>query len=196
MITGTAKQLIVRLLSVEDSDKVFEIREHRKKRTLSQNSYYWLLAGKVAQKLHMTTAEVHNRLLRDYGQLEVIDGSAVRTPLPDTPEAEQRILDMTTVHLKPTSQVAVGNDGVTYRTYVLMRGSSTYNTVEMTRLLDGCIQEAKQQGIETLTPVQLAQIRRDEAEVEARQKARRERDTQKDKGVCDTDGGERKSVRA
>lgn len=169
---GTSKELIMMLLNVQDKDKVFELKEHRKKRTLTQNAYYWTLATQIAHKVNLSVAEVHNRLLRDFGQLEIIEGSAVRTPLPDTEETERKVNRMSTVHLKPTSQISVGTDGVTYRTYVLLRGSSTYNTLEMTQLLNGCIQEARQQGIETLTPAELERMRRDEEEAEARRKKR------------------------
>lgn len=174
---GTARQIIMALVDIQDNDKEFEIKEHRRHRTLSQNSYYWTLATQIAHKLNVSTAEVHNRLLEDYGQREIIEGHAVLTPLPDTEETQKKVYRMQTLHLKKTSQVSTGNDGVTYRTYVLMRGSHSYNTVEMTQLLNGCIQEAKNMGIETLTPMQLEQMRRDAEEAEARQKARKKHDS-------------------
>ena len=34
----------------------------------------------------------------------------------------------------------------------MMRGSSTYDTREMSRLIDGLVEECKAQGIETLPP--------------------------------------------
>lgn len=167
---GTARQIIMALVNVKDSDKQYELKEHRKHRSLSQNSYYWTLVTQIANKLNLSTAEVHNRLLEDYGQREVIEGHAVLTPLPDTEETQRKVYRMVTVHLKRTSQVKAGKDGILYRTYVLMRGSSTYNTAEMTQLLNGCIQEAQNMGIETLTPAQLEQLRRDAEEAEARRK--------------------------
>ena len=50
-------------------------------------------------------------------------------------------------HLQPTSQVREGNDNVMYRTYRLLRGSHTYNTEEMARLIDGMITMCKEAGI-------------------------------------------------
>ena len=38
-------------------------------------------------------------------------------------------------------------------------GSSEYNTQEMSVLIDGIVQEAKQLGIETLTPMELARLK-------------------------------------
>ena len=34
-----------------------------------------------------------------------------------------------------------------YRTYIVMRGSSTYNTQEMSRLIDGAEAEAHSMGV-------------------------------------------------
>lgn len=56
--------------------------------------------------------------------------------------------------LKGFKVLAVGNgtigegvDGVMYRTYKLLRGSSTYNTEEMARLIDGLITSCKEAGM-------------------------------------------------
>lgn len=164
MITGTADEIIMRLLPVRDSSKRYDIKEHRDKRSLTQNAYYWVLLGKVAGKLRLPKPEVHNRMLRDFGQILIVDGQAARVVLPDTDAAEKRALSMETVHLKPTSQVCQFGDGKMYRTYVIMRGSHDYTTEEMTHLLDGMIEEAKQQGIETLPPDELAHMRELESE--------------------------------
>lgn len=159
---GTARQIIARLAETQDLDKQYELKEHRAKRTLSQNAYYWVLVSKIADKMRLPKSEVHNRLLRDFGQLLIVDGKAARVMLPDSDETEKQTLRMDTVHMKPTSQVRAMGDNVIYRTYVILRGSSDYNTQEMTVLLDGCIQEAQQQGIETLTPRELEEMRANE----------------------------------
>ena len=39
-----------------------------------------------------------------------------------------------------------------YRTYIMLRGSSSYDTKEMARLIDGLVSECKEVGIETLPP--------------------------------------------
>jgi hypothetical protein len=42
----------------------------------------------------------------------------------------------------------------------MIRGTSTYNTAEMSHFLDMVVQEAKDLGIETATPEQLAEMKR------------------------------------
>ena len=155
---GKANDIVLFLMNA-DKEKLWDLTEHKEKRTLSQNAYYWVLAGKVAQRTHITTQEIHNRNLRDLGLVLRIDGALVPVYLPDNDESEKISLHADTYHIKPTSSVKEGKDGKLYRCYVMLRGSSTFNTEEMTALLELMIQEAKAQGIETLTPDELERMR-------------------------------------
>ena len=67
--------------------------------------------------------------------------------IPDTDEARHKVDNAMDYHLLPTSQVREGKDRVMYRTYKLLRGSHTYNTEEMSRLIDGMITMCKETGI-------------------------------------------------
>lgn len=173
---GTAAQIVSFLMDA-DRDKQWELREHKERRSLSQNGYYWTLCTKVASKLRRSTAYVHNKTLREHPHPFLLDGKTVLIPLPDTDDAEEAAMESQTFHVKPCSQVIVGKDGQRLRTYMMIRGSSDYDTSEMSVLLDDLIEEAKLQGIETITPNELEKIRKYERETEARkiqQKQRRE----------------------
>lgn len=124
-----------------------EIKKYKAKRSLNANAYYWVLLAKFARVLGMTNAEAHNMMLCWYGQLELFDEKAVCMTIPDTEESEKKVKNSSEYHLRPTSQVREGNDGVMYRTYKLLRGSSTYNTEEMARLISGLIEQCKEAGI-------------------------------------------------
>ena len=165
-ITGKANDLVLFLMTAP-RDTVYDLTEHKAKRSLNQNSYYWSLLGKVAQKSRVSSSEIHNQNLRDLGLVLRINDSLVPIYLPDTDEAEKTALNADTYHIKPTSKTQEGKDGKLYRCYVMLRGSSTFNTDEMSALLDLMIQEAKAQGIETMTPDELAHMR----EVERNAKA-------------------------
>lgn len=125
----------------------FEIKPYRAKRSLDANAYYWVLITKLAKKISISNPELHNMMLRMYGQAEIIEGKAVYLTIPDTEEAERKVNNATDYHLQATSQVREGNDGIMYRTYKLLRGSHTYNTEEMARLIDGLVQCCKDAGI-------------------------------------------------
>ncbi len=142
--------------NLKDKDKLrIRIVQYRKKRSLDANAYYWTLLTKFADVICLSNQEAHNMMLRGYGQSEIFDGKAVYVTIPDTEEAEKKVNNATDYHLAPTSQVRIGNDGVMYRTYRLLRGSRTYDTKEMSRLIDGLITCCKEAGIpetEIVTP--------------------------------------------
>lgn len=124
-----------------------EIKRYRRKRSLDANAYYWVLCTKLARVLQVSNQEIHNQMLRRYGQPEIFEGKAAFITIPDTEPAEKKVNNAMDYHLQPTSQVREGLDGVVYRTYKLLRGSHTYNTEEMARLIDGLISECKDAGI-------------------------------------------------
>jgi len=142
--TPKARQIIDEL---KPGKYVVEIKAHRKKRTLDQNALYWATLGEIAKALRISTSKAHNLMLRRYGAVETIDGKTVKLVLPDTDEAAERADEAESYHIKPTSQVKAGTDGINYRTYLLLKGSHELDTAEMTRLIDGVKDEAKGMGI-------------------------------------------------
>jgi hypothetical protein len=62
------------------------------------------------------------------------------------------------IHLRPTTATKVLDNGKLYRVYMVMRGSHTYDTKEMARLIDGTVSEAKELGIETMPPDELKRM--------------------------------------
>lgn len=145
---------------IKDLEKLsVRIVRYREKRSLDANAYYWKLLSKVAEAMHVSMSFAHNFFLRRYGQIELFDNQAVYVVIPDTDEAEKRVWEAETYHLKPTSQVKPGKDGRMYRTYMMLRGSSSYDTKEMSKLIDGLVSEAKEMGIETLPPDELERIK-------------------------------------
>lgn len=144
-------------LSQADSLDV-EIKKHREKRSLDANSYYWLLCSRLAESMYVSKPYMHNRLLRRYGQIEMIGGQAVYIVIPDTDEAKRQVDEAELYHLRPTSQVKAGKDGGMYRTYMMLKGSSAYDTREMSVLIDGLVSECKDAGIETLPTEELERM--------------------------------------
>ena len=125
---------------LKDCEKlVIQIKKYRKKRSLDANAYYWVLITKLARRLELSNPEMHNMCLERYGQLEIMENKAVFVTIPDTEEAENKVRNALDYHLQSTSQVRQGVDGLLYRTYRLLRGSHTYNSEEMARLISGLI---------------------------------------------------------
>ena len=171
-ITKDTRDLMMFLMT-QPLDAKWDLQEHKEKRSRNQNSYYWELAGKVAEKTVKFGAninEIHNQNLRALGLRECINEQPIVVYLPDTEEAEKTALNAEKYHLKPTSQTKEGKDGKMFRCYVMLRGSHTFNTTEMSALVNLMVQEAEAVGVETLTPMELEKIR--QLEIEAEKKKR------------------------
>lgn len=139
------------------------VKKHRKKRSLNANAYYWHLIGELAKLKHLNVSEpyLHNYMLRRHPVPEMIGGEPVYTVIPATPEAEKQVDESETYHLKPTAQVKEGRNGKMYRTYIVLKGSHDYDTKEMSMLIDDAVQEAKEQGVETLPPDQIERMKQE-----------------------------------
>lgn len=141
-------------------DKTLRVtaKQWRERRSLDANAYYWVLVSKLAEAARISKPRCHNLMLRRYGQNLIIDGAGAYIRIPDTDAAEEMALEASDYHIRPTSQVVDGTDGIRYRTYVMLAGSSSYNTAEMSHLIDGVVSECKEAGIETLPPDELARM--------------------------------------
>ncbi len=147
-----------RLEELQGIPLAITFKKFRKKRSLDANAYYWVLVAKLGDKLNLSKPHLHNILLRRYGQPAIIDGKMIYLVLPDSDQGARAADEAETFHIKPTSEVKTGRDGERFRTYVMLRGSSTYNTEEMAHLIDGLVSECKEVGIETAAPEELSRM--------------------------------------
>lgn len=134
------------------------ITEKGKKRSLDANAYYWVLLGKLADALRISKPYLHNELLRCGGQFHLYGDRPVYVVLPDDDETRKKVDEDEILHLYPTSETREGRDGTIYRTYMLLKGSHELNSKEMSILLNGLIEECRNQGIETATPEELKRM--------------------------------------
>ena len=130
---------------LKDKELEISVKVFRQKRSLDQNSYAWVLIGKMADKLRTSKDEVYLAMLKRYGQ-----GGVIKVQ----PQNEQAILSAIKYY-EPHEKLYTNSD----KYYRIWAGSSGYNTEEMTVFVDGIISEAKEMGIETLTPDELLEMR-------------------------------------
>ena len=141
---GNAKAIIEYLFN-QGKDKLYEIKEHREKRTLTQNAYYWVLVNELANCLRKSKEEVHFDLLKDYSQVALV-----------TLKSNVDIKGYIRYYEFERETII---SGVKFNIYKVYKGSSEMNRKEFSILLEGLIQEAQQQGIPTLTPNEIAKLR-------------------------------------
>lgn len=154
MITGKPNQLVLYLMQA-DREQLFDLTEHKdvKKRSLDSNAYFHVLCDKLRQKLNISMARCKNHLIADYGQFEYIGDEPMvyKTNAPD-----DYMMELETLHSKCIKVAKEnGKDVYFYRIY---RGSHTYNTEEMSKLIRGTVEECQLQGIEVATPDEIAKM--------------------------------------
>lgn len=123
-------------------------------RSLDANAYFHVLVTKIAEATDNSKIYVKNKLIAEYGRPQLISGSLVSMPLKEEIEAYE--LDF--VHLQPTSQMTTNKKDELFRVHLVMRGSHTYDTKEMSELIKGTVAEAKELGIETATPQEIKEM--------------------------------------
>lgn len=159
-ITLESSQIAIREATELSQEELLdvEIKKHREKRSLDANSFYWLYLTKLAESVRVSKPYMHNRLLRRYGQIEMIGGQAVYIVIQDSEDAQKQVDEEELYHLKPTSQVKEGRGGIMYRTYMMLKGSSSYDTREMSMLIDGLVSECKEAGIPTISDEEMERM--------------------------------------
>ena len=139
------------LVELKGSEVTLKIAQRRERRSLDSNAYFHVLCDKLRQVLGISMARCKNQLISSYGQAEYFGDEAI---VYKTNAPEEYMLEREEVHTKLV-KISEENGKPIYF-YRIYRGSHTYNTEEMAKLIQGTIEECKAQGIETATPDELA----------------------------------------
>lgn len=117
------------------------LKRYEKPRSLNANAYAWVLMDKVAKALGISKEEVYTRAIKQVGLFEPISVSIA---------AYDRFKRNWERQGLGWQVDRVMDDGVKvyFNAYY---GSSTYTAAEMARLIDWIVEEAKLQGIDTMT---------------------------------------------
>ncbi|MCM1439193.1 MAG: hypothetical protein NC131_08325 [Roseburia sp.] len=137
--------------ALKDADITVEFKKWHKPRSNKANNYLWGLLEELAVVLGADKDELYISYVRRYGVFKDF------TMTQD--EAKTFRVGWGKIGTGwPTEQVDFDPDGdrVVIRAYY---GSSTYNSKQMSRLIDAVVQDCKEQGIETDTPEQLARYK-------------------------------------
>lgn len=122
-----------------------ELKQYREKRSLNANAYAWKLIGEIADVLRAGKEEVYLEMLKRYGQSEIISVLAhipIHSYVKYYTEAGESMLN-----------------GKLFKHYKVFKGSSEFDTREMSILIDGIVSEAKELGIQTETPEMIAKMK-------------------------------------
>ena len=155
-MTGNAAEIITFLLDA-DKKQLFDLEPHKevKRRSLTANAYFHTLVQQLAQAQNppISLAACKNMMIAAYGQPEYIDGqqAVIKSNVPAEKMQEVEYLHTALVKVSEEN----GKEVYFYRIY---RGSHTYNSAEMQKLIAGTVQECDNVGIETATPAEVQKM--------------------------------------
>lgn len=146
LIVLNERECISSLEELKEDKLSVEIKKYRHKRSLDANAYMWVLISKLEEKVNISKDVIYKDAIKNIGVYEVI---------PVKNEAVDRFIEAWTKNglgwvCETTKSKLEG-----YTNILAYYGSSTYNTAEMSRLIDLIVQECKQLNIETMSKSEL-----------------------------------------
>ena len=133
MIKGNKNKLITWLVN-QDEDKIFEIKEYKEKRNLSQNAKYYKLLNELALVLKIGIEELHREMLKIY---------SVRYQIMIPADIELRGIEYY------DKKGTIRKENKLFNVYEVYVPSHELKTNEFAILLNGLVEECKEQGIDT-----------------------------------------------
>lgn len=122
-----------------------KIDEYKNKRSLNANNYAWKLITDIGNATRQSKDDVYLLMLKRYGQSELISAVA-HIPFG--------------AYVKYFEEAGESTlNGKLFKHYRVFKGSSGFDTKEMSIFIDGIVSEAKDLGIPTDTPDQIAKMK-------------------------------------
>lgn len=136
---------------LKDMEKLdIKINKHKKKRSLDANAYAWVLMDKLAEKLHRAKTDIYKDYVKDIGGNSDVFCCMNKAVDKFRQNWEEKGIGW------PTETEPSKHDGCTnVRVYY---GSSTYDTAQMSRLIELIVNDCIDQGIDVRTPEEIAHM--------------------------------------
>ena len=129
-----------------------EIEVKRKKRSKNSNSYFWELLQKLCFEMNLDVIQEYRKRVKELGICQSFELDTINVP--------------TFVHLWEDRGIAWFVEKVDEKgektTLNAYYGSSSYNSKQMSRLIDNLVQDCKSVGIQTLDEIEIEELIRSE----------------------------------
>lgn len=136
--------------TLKEADVEVSIKKWRHRRSNDANAYFHVLVNAIAEARGVSDEEIKQMLVVDYGSLaRDEDGQIIGFKLPAS-------VDVSSIYPYTRLYKQVEENGKLYNCYLVYKHSREMDTKEMSRLIDGAVQEAKELGIDTDTPEERA----------------------------------------
>ena len=130
---------------LHDEKLVVKIDKYRGKRSLNANNYAWKLITDIGNATRQSKEDVYFLMLKRYGQSDMVSVVA------DVP------VQYYFKYYEEAGETTL--KGKLFKHYKVFKGSSEFNTKEMSVFIDGIVSEAKDLGIQTDTPDRIAKMK-------------------------------------
>lgn len=152
----TQKSILSAIEGLKDETMLVSVKKYSKKRSLSQNSYLWILLEEIARQVNATKEEVYKNYIRDYGVWEI---------LPIRNENVKNFVDKWSKNGIGWFCEDLGESKIDgYTKLIAYYGSSSYNSKEMSRVIDAVVSDCEEMGIETLTTAEIMSLKNENKE--------------------------------
>lgn len=142
---------ILEFINTLEDDKDYEIaiEKQKKRRSNDANAYYWQLVGQLSEKVGVPPRDIYRTHIRDVGDnFEIV---------PIREDAVEAWINAWQSRGIGWCSDTIGESKLRgYTNVICYYGSSTYDTKQMSRLIELCVADCKEYGIETMTPQELA----------------------------------------
>lgn len=147
---GTKEEIIKILQQEQNSTTLYELNELGTKRSKNANNYLWSLINKIAIKIKSTSDEVYRIMLKRYSSVEMI---SVRADI----NIDAYFKNNNIKYYEEAGITILKN--IKYKNYKIYLGSSEMNKKQMSRLLEGVIDECENLNIETMPEEYIKQLK-------------------------------------
>ena len=135
----------------KQGDITVEIKRFRNKRSLEANAYAWVLMDKIAAATRQTPLDIYRETVRN-----VAGNSDIHTMKAEAAERFIQIWQRNGIGWIAEILSETRTPG--YVNIIAFYGSSTYDTEQMSRLIDLLIADCKELGIEHLPPEEIERM--------------------------------------
>ena len=136
-----------------------EIEVKRKKRSKNSNSYFWELLQQLCLEMNLDVIQEYKKRVKELGIFKQWELDAINVPTFEKIWQDRGIAWFT------EKVEEIGNKTIINAYY----GSSSYNSKQMSKLIDNLVQDCKQIGIPTLEDVEIEElIKKDQYDINSK----------------------------
>ena len=146
------RECISNLEELKEDKLSVEIKKYRKKRSLNANSYFWKLLQDICDLQNLNTIEEYQKRVKELGIFRQFKILTCQVNTFEKIWSDRGIAWFCEV----VDTTYIGNEE--FKIINAYYGSSSYNSKQMSRLIDNLVQDCQAVGIETKTPAEIKSL--------------------------------------